>query len=302
MKSAGQIVWCLSLSGRLDRGRFRGFQTGWHDSANAKPPRNQGPRTKKSRTENQKPKTHTQKAHEPSAGADRCLERLCGFRLLQRCECGKHDAPCFFWQCASQRGNWVPTNIGCWPLLPSCDLLSLPVAMRGSAGGGACWMDSPNTSVQIGDRLLFQSLPASLRVVVFGQSPPDSWFRRDTECVEMSGLGVTSTVRAMLASPSPGCWSADAVWRGVPQATGYGIRQGVSGRRATRTRMTTSEASRVGCRVQHSISEKDKEDERARDSSRREELSSKESSAGRQGQKSLGPERGGKGGGVVRGV
>lgn len=63
-------------------------------------------------------------------------------------------------------------------------------------------------------------------VVVFGQSPLDSWFRRDTECVEMSGLGVTSTVRAMLASPSPGCWSADAVWRGVPQAAGYGIRRG----------------------------------------------------------------------------
>lgn len=34
-------------------------------------PRNQEPKTK-----NQKPKTHTQKAHEPSAGADRCLERL----------------------------------------------------------------------------------------------------------------------------------------------------------------------------------------------------------------------------------
>lgn len=214
------------------------------------------PRTKKSRTKNQNrtPKKHTNRA---LALID--VSKGCGFRLLQRCECEKHDAPCFFWQCASQRGNWVPTNIGCWPLLLSCDLLSLPVAMRGSAGGGACWMDSPNTSVQIGDRLLFQSLPASLRVVDFGQSPPDSWFRRDTECVEMSGLGVTSTVRAMLASPSPGCWSADAVWRGVPQATGYGIRQGVSGRRATRTRMTTSEASRVGCRVQHSISEKEKE-------------------------------------------
>lgn len=65
----------------------------------------------------------------------------------------------------------------------------------------------------------------------------------------MSGLGVTSTVRAMLASPSPGCWSADAIWRGVPQAAGYGIRQGVAGRRATRTRMTTSEARRVECRV-----------------------------------------------------
>lgn len=71
MKSAGQIVWCLSLSGRLDRGRFRGFQTGWHDSANAKPPKDQGSRTKKSRT-----KKRTPKKHEPSAGADRCLEGL----------------------------------------------------------------------------------------------------------------------------------------------------------------------------------------------------------------------------------
>lgn len=125
-------------------------------------PRNQEPKNQK-RT----PKKHTNRA---LALID--VSKGCGFRLLQRCECEKHDAPCFFWQCASQRGNWVPTNIGCWPLLPSCDLLSLSVAMRGSAGGGACWMDSPNTSVQIGDRLLFQSLPASLRAVVFGQSPP----------------------------------------------------------------------------------------------------------------------------------
>lgn len=117
MKSAGQSVWYLSLSGRLDRGRFRGFQTGWHDSANAKPP--QGPRTK-----NQE--SRTKKAHPKSTNRALALidvSKGCGFRLLQRCKCEKHDAPCFFWQCASQRGNWGPTNIGCWPLLPSCDLL-----------------------------------------------------------------------------------------------------------------------------------------------------------------------------------
>lgn len=65
MKSAGQIVWCLSLSGRLDRGRFRGFQTGWHDSANAKPPKE--PRTKNQEIKNQKPKN----AHPKSTRTER---------------------------------------------------------------------------------------------------------------------------------------------------------------------------------------------------------------------------------------
>jgi len=104
----------------------------------------------------------------------------------------------------------------------------------------------------------------------------------------MSGLGVTSTVRAMLASPSACCWSTDAIWR---QAAG-GIRNtsvtGVSGRRGRGRRVESSNRrhSMIGERGM-----------RERETRAGEELLS--GVRVDKVKRSLGPEGGGKGGGVA---